>query len=120
MPDVSEYDVHAVLAQLVGWRLVTIIQPRYHQAHLAGFAMHLSTGRSPLLGRPVIVPALRRDGTEIPFELVVQSHHFSADRLGFVAHACGGGPQCGPLCSRRLDDQEATRSQAEQGHARHR
>jgi PAS domain S-box-containing protein len=72
--------------QLVGRRLVTIIPPRYHQAHLAGFTMHLSTGRSPLLGRRVIVPALRRDGTEIPVELVVHSHHFSGDRLGFIAH----------------------------------
>jgi hypothetical protein len=34
----------------------------------------------------VIVPALRRDGTEIPVELVVHSHHFSGDRLGFIAH----------------------------------
>ena len=76
--------------QLVGRRLVTIIPSRYHQAHLAGFTMHLSTGRSPLLDRPMVVPALRRDGTEIVVELVVQPHHFSADRLGFVAHVHPG------------------------------
>jgi hypothetical protein len=38
----------------------------------------------------VIVPALRRDGTEIPVEIVVQSHRVSADRLGFVAHVRPG------------------------------
>ena len=81
--------------QLVGRRLITIIPSRYHQAHLAGFTMHLSTGRSPLLDRPVVVPALRRDGTEISIELLVRSHRFSADRLGFVAHVAhiGSGAQ---------------------------
>ena len=81
--------------QLVGRRLVTIIPSRYHQAHLAGFTMHLSTGRSPLLDRPVVVPALCRDGTEILIELVVQSHQFSADRLGFVAQVRHGAQDAG-------------------------
>lgn len=72
--------------QLVGRRLVAIIPHRYHQAHLAGFTLHLSTGRSPLLDRPVIVPALRRDGTEISVELVVEARQISAGRRLFIAH----------------------------------
>ena len=81
--------------QLVGRRLVTIVPSRYHQARLAGLTMHLSTGRSPLLDGPVVVPALRRDGTETSVELVVHAHHFSADRLGFVAHVRPGAQATG-------------------------
>jgi PAS domain S-box-containing protein len=59
--------------QLVGQRLVAIIPPRFHQAHIAGFTLHLLVGRSPLLGREVDVPALRRDGTEVSVRLEVMS-----------------------------------------------
>jgi PAS domain S-box-containing protein len=72
-------------AQLLGRRLVAIIPPRYHQAHLAGFTLHLSNGRSPLLGRAIIVPALRHDGTEIAVELVVDARRLPAGRHLFVA-----------------------------------
>jgi PAS domain S-box-containing protein len=71
--------------QLIGQRLVAIIPPRYRQAHLAGFTLHLSNGRRPLLGRPVIVPALRRDGTEIAVELVVEARQLPGGRHLFIA-----------------------------------
>lgn len=71
--------------QLLGRRLVAIIPARYHQAHLAGFTLHLSNGRSPLLGRTVVVPVLRGDGTEIAVELLVESHQQTAGRHLFVA-----------------------------------
>ena len=71
--------------QLLGRRLVAIIPTRYHQAHLAGFTLHLCQGRSPLLGRTVLVPMLRGDGTEIAVELLVESHRQPAGRLIFVA-----------------------------------
>lgn len=71
--------------QLLGRRLVAIIPARYHQAHLAGFTLHLSNGRSPLLGRTVVVPVLRRDGTELAVELLVESHRQPAGRHMFVA-----------------------------------
>lgn len=58
-------------SELEGSRIVDIVPSRYRQAHLAGFTLHLATGRSPLLGRPVLVPALRRDGTEQQVELTV-------------------------------------------------
>ena len=71
--------------QLLGRRLVAIIPARYHQAHLAGFTLHLSNGRSPLLGRTVVVPVRRRDGTEIAVELLVESRRQPAGRHVFVA-----------------------------------
>ena len=71
--------------QLVGRRLVWIIPPRLRQAHLAGFTMHLSNGRSPLLEHPVSVPALRGDGTETVIELTVQSQNLPGGRHVFVA-----------------------------------
>ena len=70
--------------QLLGKRLVTIIPARYHQAHLAGFSMHLSVDRSPLLGQTVTVPALRCDGSEILVELTVTAHRSPEGRTSFV------------------------------------
>lgn len=60
-------------AQLVGRRLVAIIPERYRQAHVAGFTMFLLTGRRPLLGRQVTVPALRRDGSEVLVRLTIEA-----------------------------------------------
>ena len=72
-------------SELVGRRLVVLIPPRFHQAHLAGFTLHLSNGRSPLLGRPVTVPVLLRDGTERPTELTVTSERLPDGRKVFLA-----------------------------------
>lgn len=72
-------------AQLVGKRLVAIIPERYRQAHLAGFTLHFLTGRSPLLGRPVVVPAQRRDGTEVMVQLTVTAEQASFGRTVFLA-----------------------------------
>jgi PAS domain S-box-containing protein len=58
-------------ADLVGQRLVTIIPERYRQSHVAGFTMFLLVGRRPLIGKPVVVPSLRRDGSEVTVELTV-------------------------------------------------
>ena len=72
-------------SQLLGRRLVAIIPARYHQAHLAGFTLHLSNGRRPLLDRAVVVPVLRRDGTEIDVELRVESPPQATGRPIFIA-----------------------------------
>ncbi len=71
--------------QLVGQRLVKIIPQRYRQAHLAGFTLHLLTGRGPLLSQPVTVPALRRDGSETTIRLSIQADHLASGRSVFVA-----------------------------------
>ena len=71
--------------ELVGHRLVDIIPARYRQAHLAGFSLFLSNGRDPLLDRAVVVPALRRDGSEVPLELTLGSELLEGGRHVFVA-----------------------------------
>lgn len=71
--------------ELLHHRLLEVIPARFHQAHLAGFTMNLAAGRSPLIGRPVVVPALRRDGVEVLVELVVNSHPLPGGRRLFIA-----------------------------------
>ena len=72
-------------SQLVGQRLLTLVPTRYHQAHLAGFTLHLSNGRSPLLGIPITVPMLLRDGTERPTHLTVTPERLPDGRKVFLA-----------------------------------
>ncbi|MGI8900863.1 MAG: PAS domain S-box protein [Nocardioides sp.] len=72
-------------SELVGQRLVTIVPDRYRQAHIAGFTMYLLVGRQPLLGRPIAVPALRRDGSEVEVLLTVKAHRDERNRRVFLA-----------------------------------
>lgn len=72
-------------ADLVGRRLVMLIPERYRQAHLAGFTLHFLTGRAPLVGRPVVVPALRRDGEEVDVEMTIRIDRARDGRTVFVA-----------------------------------
>ncbi len=71
--------------ELVGRRLLAMIPPRYRQAHLAGFTMHLASGRAPILGHAVRVPVLRRDGSEMPVELLVEARRPPGGHRLFVA-----------------------------------
>lgn len=71
--------------QLVGRRLVSIIPERFRQAHIAGFTMFLLTGRRPLLGRQVNVPALRRDGSEVGVNLTIEAHAAGEGQTLFLA-----------------------------------
>jgi PAS domain S-box-containing protein len=70
---------------LVGQRLISIIPTRYHQAHIAGFTLHLVNGRSPLLGTRVRVPVLRADGSEVDTELLVEARSMPHGRRLFTA-----------------------------------
>ncbi len=69
---------------LVGQRVLTIVPARYHQAHIAGTTLHMTNGRSTLLGLPVTVPVLRADGTEASVELRVDPHLLADGRRLFV------------------------------------
>jgi PAS domain S-box-containing protein len=71
--------------QLLGRRLVAIIPERFRQAHVAGFTMFLLTGRRPLLGTPVTVPALRRDGSEVMVHLQIEAQGAGGGRTLFLA-----------------------------------
>ncbi len=46
-----------------------IVPPRFRAEHLRGFRSFRSTGNGRLIGKTVEVPALRKDGTELPIEL---------------------------------------------------
>jgi PAS domain S-box-containing protein len=72
-------------AELVGRRIVSIVPPRYRQAHVAGFTMYLLVGRKPLLDQEVRVPALRRDGTEVDVRLNVRSPSAASGRSVLLA-----------------------------------
>jgi PAS domain S-box-containing protein len=71
--------------ELLGKRIVAIIPERYRQAHVAGFTMYLLVGRRALIGRPVLVPALRRDGSEVDVEMQVDEHRVGEGRSLVVA-----------------------------------
>ena len=78
--------------QLVGRRLVAIIPERFRQAHVAGFTMFLLSGRRPLLGRSVRVPALRRDGSEVMVDLLVDVHTAGEGQRLFLAEMSPANP----------------------------
>ena len=79
--------------QLLGWedgglegrRLVTIIPERFRDRHVAGFTRYLLDGTSTLMGQTVAVPALRRDGTEVEVDLLIERRPDPATRALFVA-----------------------------------
>ncbi|HEX6150406.1 ATP-binding protein [Nocardioides sp.] len=70
--------------ELVGQRLMSIIPERFHQAHIAGFTLHLVKGRRPLIGRRVTVPARRRDGSEVVVDLRVDVERLPSGRSVFI------------------------------------
>ena len=71
--------------ELVGQRLLSIIPERFHQAHIAGFTLHLVKGRRPLIGRRVTVPARRRDGSEVEVGIQVEAELLPSGRSIFTA-----------------------------------
>jgi hypothetical protein len=79
-------------ADLVGQRLLSMIPARYHQAHIAGFTLHLVNGRSPLLGKRVLVPVVCGDGSERRLELLIEAVQLPHGRRVFVAELAEPGP----------------------------
>jgi len=58
--------------EMVGRQLAeVIVPPSLRDAHLAGFARHIETGKSRILDRRLELTAIRRDGSEFPVELTV-------------------------------------------------
>jgi PAS domain S-box-containing protein len=85
--------VSASAAELLGWtvgeleghRLVAIIPPRLRDRHIAGFTRHLLEGSSHILGQTIRVPALRRDGSEVEIDLLIEGRNDASSRGMFVA-----------------------------------
>ena len=63
-----------------------LIPPAMRDDHERGLAHYLSTGEGPVLGRRIEVPALHRDGHEIPVELSINASDQFGDSLfiGFL------------------------------------
>jgi PAS domain S-box-containing protein len=81
-------------AELLGWpssgeleghRLVAIIPARLRDAHVAAFTNQLLGGGDRIIGKPTRLPAMRRDGSEITVELLVERRRDSRNRSFFVA-----------------------------------
>ena len=76
---------YADRADLVGRRLIVVIPWRYHQAHVAGYTLHLTVGRDVLIGRTVTVPFLRADGTELEARMRLDTESLPNGRRVFIA-----------------------------------
>ena len=70
--------------EMIGETLEMIMPERFRAAHSAGFDRVRQSGKSRLMGQPFELTALRRDGTELPIELVV-CHWQSGGRMRFGA-----------------------------------
>jgi PAS domain S-box-containing protein len=70
---------------LVGQRLLVVIPHSLREAHIAGFTRSVVSGGGDLLGRPLSLPALSRDGTEIPIVLTLTRHSARAGRHVYLA-----------------------------------
>jgi len=85
--------VSPVLADLLGWdaedlvgrRVVVLIPPSLREAHVAGFSRHLTTGEAHVLGVPLDLPVLRRDGTEIQCRFLVELAPATSGRGVYLA-----------------------------------
>ena len=58
---------------LLGRALTTIVPERLRAAHLAGMARYLSAHVPKLIGKPIRLPALHRNGTELDVELTISA-----------------------------------------------
>jgi PAS domain S-box-containing protein len=72
-------------AELEGRRLVSIIPPPLRDAHVAAFTRQMLGGPARILGVPTDVPALHRDGHEVPMSLQIERQADSRGRSLFVA-----------------------------------
>ncbi len=70
--------------ELIGQRIVTIVPEGLRDDHIAGFTRYLVTGQRTIIGTPIRLPALRRDGSQVPVELTVDVVDVGAGRTVFV------------------------------------
>ncbi|MEU3525530.1 SpoIIE family protein phosphatase [Streptomyces sp. NPDC038707] len=71
--------------ELVGRRLTVLMPEHLRHRHVTAFTSLLLTGESRILGRPIPVPALHRDGRVIPIRLTIQTQEAIDGRTVFVA-----------------------------------
>jgi PAS domain S-box-containing protein len=66
-------------AELLGESLTRLMPERYRDAHRRGLERFRSTGESRVIGRPVQLQGLRKDGSEFPLELALSSWQAGED-----------------------------------------
>ncbi|MDQ1682997.1 MAG: hypothetical protein QOH99_1538 [Frankiaceae bacterium] len=71
--------------ELTGRRVVSIVPERLREAHVAGFARHLTTGEVHVLGIDITLPVLRRDGSEVLCSFFIEQAPAGAGRAVYVA-----------------------------------
>lgn len=74
-------------AEMTGREMSALIMPeRLRPAHHAGMARYAATGKAKVIGRRIEIDALRRDGTEFPIELSINStgHGENARYIAFM------------------------------------
>jgi PAS domain S-box-containing protein len=71
--------------ELVGRRVVTLVPPALREAHVAGFSRHVSTGEAHVIGRPMQLPVLRRDGTEVQCDVLLERSTLGTRRCFYLA-----------------------------------
>jgi PAS domain S-box-containing protein len=72
-------------ADLVGRRIVALIPHALREAHVAGFTRHLTTGQTHVLGVPLRLPVLRRDGTTVECDFLIEQAPATTGRHVYVA-----------------------------------
>ena len=70
---------------LIGQRLLVVIPHALREAHIAGFTRSVVSGGGALLGKPLPLAALHRDGREIPITLTLTQHAARAARHVYLA-----------------------------------
>jgi PAS domain S-box-containing protein len=70
---------------LVGRRVVALVPHELREAHVAGFTRHLSTGEAHVLGVPVDLPVLRRDGSQVTRRFLVERAPDNVGRSVYLA-----------------------------------
>jgi PAS domain S-box-containing protein len=70
---------------LVGKRIAVLIPPEFRERHIAGFTTFLLTGQSRIIGNPVTVSALTRQGATVPVELRISLRHSQSGGTVFIA-----------------------------------
>jgi PAS domain S-box-containing protein len=74
-------------AEVMGKTVVdTIVPNRLRDAYRGGLRDFLRTGRQPLLGHRIEMPAMRSDGTEFASELSISTTHLPNGQLLFTAY----------------------------------
>jgi PAS domain S-box-containing protein len=72
-------------ADLVGRRVVALIPPELREAHVAGFSRHLTTGEAQVLGVPLELPVLHRDGSSVRCTFLLERAVVGSGRPVYLA-----------------------------------